>query len=112
MLVYTVLTALAIGGIGLSLITWYICFDVSLSKLERPIQKTKSLLRSRKLVTIINDDYCDLPDGSDEFRTSACSNLLAGVAKFACGDGKLIFASRVNDNVIDCADESDELSMK
>lgn len=44
----------------------------------------------------INDDYCDLPDGSDEFRTSACS-FFSSKGRFDCGDGKKIFLSRVND---------------
>eukprot|EP00981_Chlorochromonas_danica_P011872 scaffold4337_cov182-Ochromonas_danica.AAC.7 len=58
---------------------------------------------------IYNDDYCDLPDGSDEPGTSACSYLKVF---FHCLDKHcqpvLIPTSRVNDGVCDCGDGSDE----
>jgi len=58
----------------------------------------------------LNDDYCDCSDGSDEPRTSACSDVLVHKPTFACGDGSglVIFASRVGDGVRDCSDGSDE----
>jgi len=34
---------------------------------------------------VLNDDYCDCPDGSDETTTSACSHLLVGKRVFSCG---------------------------
>jgi hypothetical protein len=58
---------------------------------------------------ILNDDYCDCSDGSDEPQTSACSHITIQQGTFHCTDGtSLIFASRVNDGVRDCPDGSDE----
>ena len=58
---------------------------------------------------ILNDDYCDCSDGSDEPQTSACSHITIQQGTFHCTDGtSLIFASRVNDGVRDCSDGSDE----
>lgn len=59
----------------------------------------------------VNDDYCDCPDGSDEPRTSACSN-----SYFKCSKGHVIGnkdllmvpSSRINDGICDCCDGSDE----
>ena len=53
---------------------------------------------------MVNDDYCDCKDGSDEPSTSACPQQ-----SFHCSLGYLtIPSSRVNDGVCDCCDGSDE----
>jgi Glucosidase II beta subunit-like len=57
---------------------------------------------------ILDDDYCDCPDGVDEMNTAACSNILVQNRTFRCHDGTMIFSSRVKDNVYDCPDKSDE----
>ncbi len=61
---------------------------------------------------ILNDDYCDCPDGSDEPNTSACSHILVGKKVFSCNehgiDGGKIFSSRVMDGIVDCQNGKDE----
>ena len=60
-------------------------------------------------VGLLNDNFCDCDDGSDETLTSACSMVLVGKPAFRCGNGKFIFLSRVHDLVSDCNDNADEL---
>ena len=62
---------------------------------------------------VVNDDYCDCPDGSDEPETSACSHLTIQQATFSCADGSAtLYTSRVLDGVKDCADGSDEIRLE
>ena len=57
----------------------------------------------------LDDNYCDCDDGRDEPHTSACSNILVQKKSFHCKDGTIIYASRVNDGVGDCPDQTDEI---
>lgn len=61
---------------------------------------------------LINDQFCDCMDGSDEPGTSACSHLLGRSLTFYCpnkGHVPLrVPVSRVDDGICDCCDGSDE----
>lgn len=74
-------------------------------------------LQSKELIEkdLVNDDYCDCSDGSDEPSTSACSHLPN--SRFYCKAGSCnqpgehsIPSSRVNDGICDCCDGSDEMN--
>lgn len=54
---------------------------------------------------MVNDDYCDCQDGSDEPSTSACPGTVFHCSSY---DSSVIPSSRVNDGVCDCCDGGDE----
>lgn len=58
-------------------------------------------------IAILNDDFCDCIDGSDEPNTSACSHILVSIPTFKCNNIK-IYTSRINDGFSDCLPNIDE----
>lgn len=59
---------------------------------------------------IVNDDFCDCVDGSDEPGTSACAGQKDTLFYCANVDSfpSYVYTSRVNDGICDCCDGSDE----
>jgi hypothetical protein len=81
-----------------------------ISKTPQTIYQSIVCTSHPQLNGLLNDDYCDCPDGSDETLTSACSHITVGKRTFACNDldKTMIFASRVGDGIVDCPNGSDE----
>ena len=62
---------------------------------------------------MVNDDYCDCADGSDEPRTSACAGLEQRLTYWCENEGhkgKMISQTQINDGICDCCDGTDEFS--
>lgn len=61
---------------------------------------------------VLNDEYCDCSDGSDELLTSACSHITSRPfqCKYSVAINVTLPFSRVNDGICDCCDGSDEVS--
>lgn len=63
---------------------------------------------------VLNDDFCDCADGSDEPGTAACAGQAPSsleVLYYCPNEGsqpQYVYPSRVNDGVCDCCDGSDE----
>ncbi|KAE8743223.1 hypothetical protein FOCC_FOCC011158 [Frankliniella occidentalis] len=82
--------------------------SISKASMYDPEKDFKCFDGSRTLpFSLVNDDYCDCPDASDEPGTSACPSGI-----FHCtnaGHFPLnIPSSRVNDGICDCCDGTDE----
>lgn len=81
---------------------------ISDASFYNPERDFECLDGSRKIrFELVNDDYCDCGDGSDEPGTAACSN-----GRFYCQNAgyksQHIPSNRVNDGICDCCDTSDE----
>lgn len=62
------------------------------------------LLKKKFSFSVVNDDFCDCEDGTDEPGTSACPN-----GQFYCDMNTVIPSSMVDDGICDCCDGTDEL---
>jgi len=83
-------------NLGLPFSEWKQNFTTDYFKCEKS--------QKRILLTQVNDDYCDCPDGSDERGTNACPTNNYG---FFCYSA-FIHSSFINDGICDCCDGSDE----
>lgn len=85
----------------------------SRQKIHLNLTKSYFLCNDQSSVfALLNDDYCDCIDGSDEPLTSACSMILVSKHMFPCpgsARGTVLFPSRVHDGVTDCSDGADEV---
>eukprot|EP01071_Lankesteria_metandrocarpae_P002892 Lankesteria_metandrocarpae@DN2628_c0_g1_i1.p1 len=64
-------------------------------------------------IALLNDNYCDCGDGSDEPGSAACTGTTAEHNRqFYCHNlghrGEMIPSSKVNDGICDCCDGTDE----